>query len=606
MMREKILGLMLLLIISMLGFCQTGPGGVGSNDGTSSLRLWYEANNESYNNGDLIGSVADLSGYGNTITASGNDRPTFVTNSVNGLSSMLFDGNDELFTTYSGNSNENMSFGLVFNYSPTTGNDVLVQHGGRNTMSMSGSDRFFDYIGGSNHTSSSSSTNTWVIHDKTISNSGTNRLKYYVNNSNTDNFNHNIENRTSNTWIGGNGTGGGTGFDGNIGEVYKFTRVLTGTELIIIDNYLSAKYNIPLTTNDLYTADDNGDYDYDVAGIGSDATGTSPHTDSQGTGIVRILNPTGLVQNNFYFWGHDNGALNSTGVTDLPSGESIQRRISRVWRGTKTGGNALSFDVRFDLSSVPGAKTVSDLRLLIDINNDGLFNDETVAGGGIVAGATLISGDIFQFSNVTALTGDRRFTIGSINSTQTPLPIELLSFEAFLNKDLVNLNWVTSTEVNNDYFTVERSIDGNEWEEIVITNGAGNSHQLLEYFENDFSPINGLSYYRLKQTDFNGDYTYSNVLPVRYISERNATLSIFPNPISIGSELNLSFEGVNNEEVLVVIRDIAGREFFSKMHVSVVDGTLVGLPIQTSIPSGVYIITATSENIIYSQRLIIK
>ncbi len=60
------------------------------------------------------------------------------------------------------------------------------------------------------------------------------------------------------------------------------------------------------------------------------------------------------------------------------------------------------------------------------------------------------------------------------------------------------------------------------------------------------------------------------------------------------------------EEVLLVIRDVKGREFFSKVIVNIIDGNLVGLPIESVIPSGIYLITATSENQIYSQKLIVR
>ena len=67
-----------------------------------------------------------------------------------------------------------------------------------------------------------------------------------------------------------------------------------------------------------------------------------------------------------------------------------------------------------------------------------------------------------------------------------PLPIELVSFNAVANGDVVDLSWQTATEINNAYFTIERSIDGVVWEEIITTNGAGNSNQTIEYFETDY------------------------------------------------------------------------------------------------------------------------
>jgi hypothetical protein len=190
----------------------------------------------------------------------------------------------------------------------------------------------------------------------------------------------------------------------------------------------------------------------------------------------------------------------------------------------------------------------------------------------------------------------------------TPLPIELLSFEANVNGDQVDLKWVTATELNNDFFTVERSSDGNNWEEVLVTSGAGNSSQIIEYFEIDYTPLRGLSYYRLKQTDFNGAFTYSNIVPVKFEQNTsgNGIINLFPSPASPGETVYIEFDVINGGEFLVVMRDIKGREFYSKVKVNVEDGKLVGVPIDMNVPAGVYLVTASSENQMYSQKLIIK
>jgi len=190
----------------------------------------------------------------------------------------------------------------------------------------------------------------------------------------------------------------------------------------------------------------------------------------------------------------------------------------------------------------------------------------------------------------------------------TPLPIELVSFEANVNDDRVDIKWVTSAEINNNFFTVERSVDAKNWEEIIVTVGAGNSNQLLEYFEADYEPLMDISYYRLKQTDYNGDFSYSNIVPVKFVKDNNGdgTINLFPSPASVGETVNIEFKNIFEAELLVVLRDIQGKEFYSKVIVNIEDGKLIGVPIETHIPAGVYLITATSENQMYSQKLIIK
>jgi hypothetical protein len=104
----------------------------------------------------------------------------------------------------------------------------------------------------------------------------------------------------------------------------------------------------------------------------------------------------------------------------------------------------------------------------------------------------------------------------TITEEDNPLPIHLLSFNALYADNKVNLEWVTVSETNNDYFTIEKSKDTHDWDFVLDTKGAGNSNSLLYYNASDDQPFAGVSYYRLKQTDFNGAFTYSNIVPVDY------------------------------------------------------------------------------------------
>ncbi len=76
-------------------------------------------------------------------------------------------------------------------------------------------------------------------------------------------------------------------------------------------------------------------------------------------------------------------------------------------------------------------------------------------------------------------------------------------------KDVVDLFWITESENNNDYFDVERSIDGIDFKKIGTVKGAGNTDHQTQYFTMDEDPFTGVNYYRLKQVDFNGEFEYS-------------------------------------------------------------------------------------------------
>lgn len=110
-----------------------------------------------------------------------------------------------------------------------------------------------------------------------------------------------------------------------------------------------------------------------------------------------------------------------------------------------------------------------------------------------------------------------------MNDPGFPLPIELLSFTAEPVDEAVIVEWSTASQVNNDYFTIDRSYDGYEWENKAYIPGAGNSNSQLEYKWVDYNPISGVSYYRLTQTDYNGESeTFDPVSVIR--SEENPTI----------------------------------------------------------------------------------
>jgi hypothetical protein len=92
------------------------------------------------------------------------------------------------------------------------------------------------------------------------------------------------------------------------------------------------------------------------------------------------------------------------------------------------------------------------------------------------------------------------------------------------------LDWRTATESNNDYFTVERSANGLQWTEIARIKGAGNSNQELQYGYIDHANTSGNIYYRLKQTDYNGDFKHFSPIVVRCTTDQDSKITVSPNP----------------------------------------------------------------------------
>ncbi len=157
----------------------------------------------------------------------------------------------------------------------------------------------------------------------------------------------------------------------------------------------------------------------------------------------------------------------------------------------------------------------------------------------------------------------------SVCYTDGALPIELLRFNATADNTAAYLDWSTASETNNDYFTVEKSANGLDFEAIGTVDGAGNSSTVHSYsFTDEFSTLQlsnfPLVYYRLKQIDYDGKYQYSNVISVDLTGDENNLLTVFPNAAS--DKINLEVFSVEAGIANVEIIDAIGRVLVFNTH----------------------------------------
>ncbi len=163
------------------------------------------------------------------------------------------------------------------------------------------------------------------------------------------------------------------------------------------------------------------------------------------------------------------------------------------------------------------------------------------------------------------------------------LPISLLSFTAqAISDNLVETRWATASETNNDYFTVERSVNGFDFENVGFVTGAGNSISTLHYAYADDAPYSGVSYYRLRQTDFDGTFTFSNVVAVQ-IGEAGDFALDFVYRSETGVELGYR---AHSPYLTAEIFDLTGRRLFGDILENV-DGKAILYP---NLSRGVYLI----------------
>ncbi len=137
------------------------------------------------------------------------------------------------------------------------------------------------------------------------------------------------------------------------------------------------------------------------------------------------------------------------------------------------------------------------------------------------------------------------------------LPVELLSFAGECNNQNIALKWSTALEINNNYFSIERSNDGIAWHNVGSHGGAGNSTSIQHYSFTDVEQYNGLSYYRLKQTDFDGAFEYSEIIAITNCLEEIAELAVYPNPAN--GTLNLHFTGLESQILQTSVYNLLGE-----------------------------------------------
>ncbi|MEX0274003.1 MAG: hypothetical protein AB3N16_06470, partial [Flavobacteriaceae bacterium] len=343
----KSVSLFLCLISSSLLFSQLGPGGVGATDGTSSLKIWYLSSTGVNTTGSLINSIQNRAGItALNISETGTQRPTLVTNAVNGFPEISFSGSNRLrtgltLTTTNFVTNQASSFIVVRADNNTQTSSVYT------TDPLVGSTRFSNHIPWNRNVYYDIGTccgTTARIQVNSVA--GLNNYSFWSydahpssgkqlyrngsllqNRAGSSSYTSHASHRFN---IGAN-TSGTSGFVGDVTEVIIFNAKINSAQRIIVENYLAAKYGLSSTDNDIYDEDNaaNGHFDFDVAGIGR-IDASNIHNDAQGTGVVRMLNPGGLNDDEFLLWGHDGSDLTTTTTTDIPS--QVASRLERIWR----------------------------------------------------------------------------------------------------------------------------------------------------------------------------------------------------------------------------------------------------------------------------------
>lgn len=622
------------------------PGGISSN-----MELWLTADFEVT---EVFGAVTgwdDQSGNSNDASSAGSTgtAPTLDDDAINYNPAIKFedDGNKHLATS-SLPVSEDMSWFVVYSSRQTASstnfwsNPALI--GGENsasandyTISQQGGKPFFKGTNGDNFGAQASGTyndgrGSLLSTSRNKTSSGTNYL--YMNGSQEGSYtaDNNTLSDPSTVGIGNHDDPvSGSQFKGNIAEVIAYSSVLSQTDRHKVETYLGVKYGVTLdhdyvnsSGTTIWDQSSNSAYHNRVTAIMRDDDGNIDQRQSKSVhsgGVVAIgnadiastnegnSNPF-TVDDSYVIFGDDDDDIFGTFETDYgttTNAEVIDRRVARTWY-LQEGGTVGTVEITFTLTDFPGVKAnastydFTELRLLVDA--DGVFatNSYSVSPTSYVYNSTDTSITFhYDFSS-----GATYFSLATLDEAGSPLPVEFSYFSAEPTTDgSVELSWGTATETNNDYFDVERSIDGVNWEVITTVDGAGTSIVGQDYLEYDYQPHYGVSFYRIKQTDFDGTTDYSVQRQIEFGTGDVGTLevqSIYPNPFS--AQISIDISSPSSGEAQVHLIDNNGgvvKETFTQVNTGLNAIRMDGL---SSLATGYYILRVTVGDQQVSERVL--
>jgi len=192
------------------------------------------------------------------------------------------------------------------------------------------------------------------------------------------------------------------------------------------------------------------------------------------------------------------------------------------------------------------------------------------------------------------------------NAAFAVLPVELTYFRANTIENLVQLNWQTASEINSDYFEIQRSTATNseDFETIGRVQSVGNSTELSNYEFIDENPLNNQElYYRLKQVDFDGTVDYSSIEVVKI--RNTSDISIFPNPVAANQDLTIQ---INKEEGLnqrILVSNLNGQVVFETTNEGI-NGDRINIP-TIDLANGAYFLSVfEAEQLVKTERIIVQ
>ena len=600
----KLFGVCALWSATFSAFAQTGPGGVGNASGSGGQpqnRLWLRADAGTLTTNGQVSEWNDQSGNGNNATQStSGSRPLYIASEplANNRPVLRFDGIDDWMRTTT-HLTDNVGTLIVVGRKTAFSSGYRTIFTSRDFLMLgraSGSDvwgAYNDFADRLYTPGTSIGTNAGAafrILGYRQNGLGAGQLALFLNGTISTTLHNGGSNSKGITTIGSNNNGvsGTQHFPGDIAEVIFYRAPINAAQRIIVENYLSAKYGVSIpATSDFYAG--TSPYLEQVHGIGT-TDGSAKHTRAQSSGglVLEERNNSLNSANEFLLAGHDGVNPLPVSTADLPSG--VQQRWSRIWYLDKTG--TIDARIAFDFSDAnvsitPGVP--ANYRLLYRAGTSGTFSEVTIVGTPFIQNTDQVAFDVDD-----ANLQDGYYTLGTTNPTDSPLPVELISFTLMPKDKGVLIEWQTGSEVNNAGFILQRSLfrEGN-YTEIAsyrthdALRGLGTSPmgKRYSYFDNDRLQAGRTYFYKLLDVDFSGNLTEHPVKEITLPNEYSLSQN-YPNPFNPTTtiEFSLRQDGRTTLEVFNILGQVVARP---------IDGELKAGAYQvqfnaSGLPSGLY------------------
>lgn len=301
---------------------------------------------------------------------------------------------------------------------------------------------------------------------------------------------------------------------------------------------------------------------------------------------------TGSVSVSTYPTGTDNTPY-PAGVTNLSGTSGGLSVVDRFWVITLNGytttrpTSTMTFTATLPEIATTGATTVNAQRWAPSNTWEPALPGQTYnAGAGTVT-----------------VPGVNQYSPWALADIAAPLPVEMKSFDLTAQSGFVEVEWTTASELNNDFFTVEKRFeDAESFVPVAEVAGAGTTNRESRYRIEDYSVSPGTWYYRIKQTDFDGTYTYSTVKSV--VVSGQGFWQVYPNP-SDGTSFTLKLTATEiNKPLLITVLDVQGKV----VHTEKVQVTSLNeeIKLPRRLSNGMYMVIIQSPVAVHQQKLIVR